>query len=270
MYEDLDRPPLSERELRRGLVEHGPWRDLRVVAETGSTNADVSAAARAGVPEGLVVVAESQSAGRGRLGRSWQAPPRSGLTFSVLLRPAGVPPARWGWLPMLAGVAVAASLRRVAALDVVLKWPNDVLVGERKLAGILAERVGDAVVIGLGLNVGLTPAELPVPTATSLAIEEGATTDRSTVLRGLLRELAERYSAWVRASGRAGGSGLGAAYRDLCATIGSQVRVELPGGEVVEGIAREVDDEGRLLVADRALVAGDVVHLRRKGTAPPV
>src|SRR6516165_1419427 len=159
-----------------GLVRpDGLWREVRAVAETGSSNADLLAAAGAGAAEGTVLMAEAQTAGRGRLGRRWASPPRAGLTFSVLLRPDGVPAALLGWLPLLAGVAAAASVRAVAAVDATLKWPNDVLVGERKLGGILAERTGAAVVIGIGINVWQTRADLPPDAAaTSLALAAGA------------------------------------------------------------------------------------------------
>ena len=144
------------------------WLALEVVPSTGSTNADLLARATdPGSPEGQVLVAEEQTAGRGRLGRSWSSVPGASLTFSVLLRPDAVPAARRGWLTLLAGVAVASAVRSVGGVDAVLKWPNDVLVGDRKLAGILAEQSpdGSAVVIGTGLNVAAAPGELPVSAA---------------------------------------------------------------------------------------------------------
>jgi BirA family transcriptional regulator, biotin operon repressor / biotin---[acetyl-CoA-carboxylase] ligase len=141
------------------------WSRVSVVAETGSTNADLVAAARAGAAEGAVLVAERQHAGRGRLGRPWISEPGAALTFSVLLRPVTVPAAARSWLPLLTGVAVAAGIREQTGLDVSLKWPNDVVAaggdgqaGLGKLAGILAELAGDAVVLGVGLNVAATPA----------------------------------------------------------------------------------------------------------------
>lgn len=259
-YTDLDRPPLNEAALNRALVRPGGlWTGIRVVAETGSTNADLAAEAVKDAPEGSVIVAESQTAGRGRLGRSWSAPPRSGLAFSVLLRPT-VPVARLGWIPLLTGVAVTEALRRIAEVDAQLKWPNDVLIDERKVAGILAERAGAAVVVGVGLNVSLSAAELPVPTATSLKIAEAATLDRDPLLRAILRQFATVYAEWLESDS------LGESYRGLSATIGRQVRVELPGGETLDGEARDIDDFGRIVVrtadGDRALSAGDIVHLR--------
>lgn len=279
-YSDLDRPPLNERALNRALVREGSfWQDVRVVEETGSTNADLAALAGEGAPEGTVLAAESQRAGRGRLGRAWNAPPRSGLMFSVLLRPGdGVPPARLGWLPLLTGVAVAAAVRTVTgrsgegfegggkSVAAGLKWPNDLLVGERKLAGILAEKTDDAVVVGVGLNVSLREHELPVPTATSLVLEGAAVSDREILLRAALRELALRYTEWRAADGDPDGSGLRAAYREHSATLGREVRMELPGGGSVTGTAVDVDTEGRLVVGtdggEKAFTAGDVVHVR--------
>ncbi len=275
-YGDLERPPLHGEALRRSLVRpDGLWRDVRVVAETGSTNADLAEAVRAGEPEGTVLATEVQTAGRGRLGRSWAAPPRSGLMFSLLLRPA-VPVPLLGWAPLLTGVVVATAVRRmtarnereegVPAVDARLKWPNDVLVGDRKLAGILVEKVEDAIVVGVGLNVGLREEELPVPAATSLAIEGALLSDRAPLLRAILREFETWYREWTALGGDPETSGLRTAYKDLCATLGRQVRVELPGAQALGGTARDVDGAGRLVVAgpagERAVSAGDVVHVR--------
>ncbi len=150
--------------LRRAVVRPGGlWRAVEVLTSTGSTNADLLARAVAGAPEGVVLAAEEQTAGRGRMGRSWLSPPRAALTFSLLVRPDTVSPARRGWLPLLAGVSVASAVRAAAGVDARLKWPNDVLVGPAKLGGILAEAVGNAVVVGIGLNVSTEPGELPPP-----------------------------------------------------------------------------------------------------------
>ena len=199
-FSDLARPPLRERDLERSLLRApGVWTSLRVVGSVGSTNLEVASLARGGAPSGTVLVAESQTAGRGRLDRVWTSPDRSGLTFSVLLRPA-VAAGAWGWFPLLAGVAVAEAVARLAEIDVRLKWPNDVLVGDRKLAGILAERVDDALVLGVGLNVLLSADQLPVPTATSLLLEESAVLDRAPVLLAVLREIGRRYDEFVGAA----------------------------------------------------------------------
>ncbi len=275
-WTDLSRPPLDAVAARAALVRPGTrWTDLSVVAETASTNADVVTEARSGTAAGLVVVAEHQSGGRGRLDRGWHAPPRSGLTVSALVRPE-VPSARWPWLPLLAGVAVAEACRRTAEVDAVLKWPNDVLVDERKLAGVLVERVegpaGPVAVVGIGLNVSLHAAELPVPRATSLAIAGASTLDRSVLLRALLRTFGSLLDAWEAVQGdpAVGRPGLHASYTARCATLGRRVEVDLPDGRRLRGEAVEVDGGGRLVVVDAAggsvaLGAGDVVHVRGPG-----
>ena len=250
----------------------GLWRSVEVTPVTGSTNADLLARAAGGEPEGAVLAAEQQSAGRGRLGRVWVSPPRAALTFSVLLRPALVPRARLGWLPLLAGVAVAAAVRDVAAVDAQLKWPNDVLGRPGKLAGILAEAAGDAVVVGIGVNVSTGPASSrrPVPARwpRPRCVWKGR---RAWTGPGCWPG---SWLAWNVGTGRgrrvlgdAERSGLRAEYTRLCATLGRRVRVELPGGRALDGLAAGVDADGRLLVsvppeADLPVAAGDVVHLR--------
>ncbi|MEU1266789.1 biotin--[acetyl-CoA-carboxylase] ligase [Streptomyces cellulosae] len=279
-WSDLDRPPLNAAALRRALVrEGGLWREVDVVQRTGSTNSDLVAraaggAGAGGLGEGVVLVAEEQSAARGRLDRKWVAPARSGLFFSVSLRPgdAGVPMERWGWLPLLTGVAVAAGLARAGGVDTALKWPNDVLVTvggeERKAGGILAEAAGDGgVVVGVGVNVSLRAGELPVPTAGSLALAGAVSTDRDPLLRAVLRGLEDWYGRWRAAEGDAGACGLQEAYAAGCATLGRRVRAELPGDRALVGEAVAVDGDGRLVLATEAGVqepvgAGDIVHLR--------
>jgi BirA family biotin operon repressor/biotin-[acetyl-CoA-carboxylase] ligase len=249
------------------------WSDVEVVQRTGSTNSDLVARAAGGeTPEGVVLVAEEQSSGRGRLDRRWTAPPRSGLFFSVLLRPAGVPVARWGWLPLLTGVAVATGLSRSAGVDTALKWPNDLLVTvggeERKAGGILAERSGeDGVVVGVGINVTLRADELPVPQAGSLALAGATVTDRDPLLRAMLRSLEEWYGRWRAAGGDPATCGLQETYAAGCATLGRVVRAELPGERSIVGEAVAVDGDGRLVIATKDGVqepvgAGDIVHLR--------
>jgi BirA family transcriptional regulator, biotin operon repressor / biotin---[acetyl-CoA-carboxylase] ligase len=271
-YADLGRPPLREAALRRAVIaDGGLWTDLRVVAETGSTNADLAAAARDGAPEGSVLVAERQTAGRGRLGRQWESPPRAGLAVSVLLRPEEVPVSRYGWLPLLAGIALAEAVRKVSDVDAYLKWPNDLLLpGDRKCGGVLAEVVAPgAVVLGIGLNVTLREDELPRPDATSLALAGATNTDRDPLLRQLLRSLGVWYGRWRTGDIRE-------EYLLHCGTIGRRVRIELPGGVVSgggvsggifrEGVAADIDGDGRLVVTTEdgqvTVAAGDVVHVR--------
>ena len=264
---------LDEARLRGAvLTPDRIWSALDVVAQTGSTNADLLAAARAGAAHGTVLAAEQQTSGRGRFGRTWDTPPAaSALTFSVLLRPAAIPPAGRGWLPLLAGVAAARALRAAAAVDAVLKWPNDVLAGGAKLAGILAEQAGDAVVIGIGINVGARREDLPPPQPgalppTSLALLGAASTDRTALLAAVLGELGEWYQRWAQAGGDATASGLRAEYLRRCATIGAAVRVQLPGGTELTGTATGIGPAGQLLVdagdGPVPVTAGDVIHVR--------
>jgi BirA family biotin operon repressor/biotin-[acetyl-CoA-carboxylase] ligase len=254
------------------------WRAIETVNLTGSTNADLLA--RAGEPEGLVLVAEEQTAGRGRRGRTWAAPPHAALTFSMLLRPSWVPTGKLGWLSLLAGISVAAALRSVAGVEAGLKWPNDVLAGGGKLAGILAEVSGDTVVIGIGLNVSTRPNELPPAgpgslSATSiyaegLRVNRPVVLDRAQLLSGILLAFERRCVAWRSDHGKI--RAIRPEYRALCVTVGREVRVEQPGGQVLSGKAVDVDSDGRLVVlvpsplpgrsASVAVTAGDVVHVR--------
>lgn len=271
---DVPDPVLDVERLRERIVNGSPWTSFDAVAETGSTNADLADGARSGrTPVGSVLLAELQVAGRGRLGRGWQAPTGTALTFSVLVEP-GVPPARWGWLPLLSGLALAAGVAAASDVRPQVKWPNDLLApGGRKLAGILAERVdtpqGALAVVGMGLNVGQTLEQLPVPTATSLRVETGQPVDRADVLVAVLNELGDLLRRWRDADGDpdAGSGSLREAYRQRSATLGHDVQVMLPGDQVLTGTAVDVDVEGRLVVrrADgsaQAVAAGDVVHVR--------
>ncbi len=181
----------------------------------------------------------------------------------MLLRPVAVPPAARAWLPLLTGIAVAAALGAEAGVTAGLKWPNDVLAADRKIAGILAEAHGDAIVAGVGLNVTLTRDELPVPTATSLLLENATCLDRERLLAAILTGLAGRYTAWAADPDAAG---LREEYLRWCVTIGRDVRVELPGGTLLTGRAADVDPAGRLAVRTGSgttmVGAGDVVHVR--------
>lgn len=264
----MEREALDPGRLRRAL-EGSMWTRLDVVERTQSTNSDVAEAAQSGAPEGLVVAAEHQVAGRGRLGRVWQAPARSGLAVTVLLRPVEIAATRWPWLPLLTGVAVRDALARGADVPARVKWPNDVLVEERKVAGILVERVetpvGPAAVVGMGVNVSLDADDIPVPEATSLLLSGGGLVDRTTLLVEILIALETEYGSWRRAGGEAA-AGLRTAYLSACDTLGRRVRVSLPDGTVVVGTATGIDAAGQLSVdvggATRRYGAGDVVHLR--------
>ena len=250
---------------------------LLTLPEAGSTNDELRSRS-AGLDDLAVVVTDNQTAGRGRLGRQWVAPAGKCLAISVLLRPrlpAGEPleAAHFGWLPLIAGVAMARALRPLVTGRVGLKWPNDVQVDGQKVSGLLAELLvtGDAIVLGAGVNLSLTEAELPVPTATSLALS-GATLRgdalADAVLSGYLAALRELYSDFVRLGADVEASGILQLVSDYCTTLGQEVRVQLPGGIDLVGIATEIDRAGRLVVrslADgsvTAVAAGDVTHLR--------
>lgn len=264
-------PPLDRSAIVASVIRPGGlWRGVDVVPEAGSTNTDLIARSKEGAPEGSVLVTEHQTAGKGRLGRGFTTPARVALTFSVLVRPS-VPSDRLGWVSPMMGLAAVAAVREVTGVKVALKWPNDVLVpGEErdgKLAGILAEadfsdveQLG--IVVGMGLNVAQAREELPVENATSLRVEGAPGTSRDTLLVAVLAEFERRYAAWTGAGGDAEASGLAAEYRDVCVTFGRPVRVHLPGGQALEGTATGVDVQARLVVGERALSAGDVVHVR--------
>ena len=243
--------------------------DVRWFPELDSTNRWLLEQAREGAPEGLVAVADHQTAGRGRLGRSWTAPAGASLLTSVLLRP-GLAPDSLHLVTTAVALAAADACEQVAGVAVELKWPNDLLLGGRKVAGILAEADlagpgrAPAVVVGIGLNVnwpGDLPADLAA-TATSLDRAAAGPVDREQLLVTLLLGLERRYSALLDG----GGPDLASEYRSRCSTIGREVRVEL-ADETFSGTATDVTDSGHLLVTTgvclREVSAGDVVHVRR-------
>jgi BirA family biotin operon repressor/biotin-[acetyl-CoA-carboxylase] ligase len=266
----MGREPLNLQDLRDG-TRGSPWRRIEVVDETGSTNADLLARAAAGEDvDGAVLIAEHQTQGRGRGGRGWATAPRAQIALSVGVGASDVPVNGWGWLPLATGVAVVDAVRGVTGVETGLKWPNDVLAEGGKLAGILAEVAAPTplIVVGVGLNVTLSPEEVDEPGLTSLARLGVANPDRTALARRLLQELGRRVNGW-RANGGAD-VGLMADYRALSLTVGSPVRAFLPGEREIVGTATAVDEQGRLLIEPSrqpggdtiAVSAGDVVHLR--------
>jgi BirA family biotin operon repressor/biotin-[acetyl-CoA-carboxylase] ligase len=241
------------------------WARVDVVEQTASTNADLMADHAA--PDRCALAAEHQTSGRGRLDRTWTSPPRAGLTFSVLLRPS-VPLVTWGWLPLLAGVALTEAVRETTGLQTRLKWPNDLLAGPTgaKAAGILVQSSGATVVIGIGCNVSTTADELPTDSATSLQLAGADEVDRTALLAAVLTRIDTREAQWSDCAGDAEVCGLAEAYRAVCATLGTQVRVAVADGSTVEGTATEIDAVGRLVIAtssgEQTIGAGDVTHLR--------
>ena len=267
------RPALDVAGIRRDLVGPGrPLRHLELVGTTGSTNADLLAGRAAGEDiAGLVLVAEFQSAGRGRHGRSWTAPPRSQIAFSIGVDAGALPPAAWGWLPLLTGVAAADAVYATTGIEVGLKWPNDIVArdsqaGEGKLGGILAEVAAPdpVIVVGCGLNVTLTAEEAPDPRATSLLMLGSTMLDRSALLGSVLAELTARIDSWKATGGP--NASLIADYRRRSITLGTRVRALLPGDREITGEAIDLDDLGQLLIDTGeqtvAVSAGDITHLR--------
>lgn len=268
MHSAEARGPLDVDLLRRALTgSGGRWRCVEVVSETGSTNADLLARAAAGDDiDGAVLFAEHQTAGRGRHGRQWSAPPRSQLALSVGVTAADVPARTWGWLPLATGLAVVDAVEAVTGISAGLKWPNDVLAAGGKLAGVLAEVAAPkpTVVVGLGLNVAMTATEMPDPAATSLAVLGASVTDRNTLAVNVLGQLSIRIADWCRAAD--GDSTLARDYCSRSLTLGTRVRASMPGDHNVEGIAEGIDELGRLCIRTATEVvtvsAGDIIHLR--------
>ena len=267
-----ERPPLDVDGIRRDLVgPDQPLKHLEVVQTTGSTNADLLARHTAGEDiTGTVLVAEYQTAGRGRHGRSWSAPPRSQVAFSLGVDAANLPPQAWGWLPLLTGVAVADAIAATTGIEPGLKWPNDIHVGDAKLGGILAEVAAPdpVIVVGLGLNVTLTASEIedvaPDQRATSLLMLGSSMLDRSALLGSVLAELTARIDRWRITGGR--DESLTRDYRRRSVTLGQHVRALLPGGREIDGTATDLDEQGQLLIDTGAqtiaVSAGDITHLR--------
>ena len=268
---------------------------LEFLATAGSTNDELREAATgpaaAAWPHGAVIVTDDQTSGRGRLGRTWLAPTGKTLAISVLLRPelpggAPFPPEGYGWIPLIAGAAMTEAVRRaveVAAsardheeeddgtggVEVQLKWPNDVLVSGYKVCGILSELIPEtgAVVVGAGLNLTLDEHDLPTLTSTSLLLVTGAQPDADRVLADYLGTFLSLMRAFAEHGAEAAASGVADRVSSLCGTLGAEVRVELPGGRELLGVAERLEPDGRLLVRDRngeaqAVAAGDVTHLR--------
>lgn len=263
---DDPRRPIDPAAVTAAAADPARWR-IEYTAQTGSTNADLAARAEKGRLEpGQVLVTEEQTAGRGRAGRGWQCPPGAGLMFSVAIALPTVPIDRRGWMGAVLGLSIVEALRTVGAVEASLKWPNDVLIDGSKCAGILGEVAGGLLVVGSGINISLTPAELPRADATSLALA-GGRTDRAALLAGILDALGRWCDRWAAAEGDVDAAGVRPAYLKACSTIGAQVRVLLPTERWVVGQAVDVDAGGALAVLDSSgrrgsFSVGDVVHVR--------
>lgn len=280
------RAPLRAGEVRAALQHPaGPLRRCEVLPAAGSTSTELLArvAADPAWADGGLLVAEHQQAGRGRADHAWTTPAGAALTLSLAVRP-GVPRDRWGWLPLLTGLAVARAVRAATGLAAGVKWPNDVLLPaadgaelpgwgtHRKAVGILAEvaPAGDAVVLGVGINVDQAPDELPVPSATSLRAAGAPGVDRTALLVAVVGEVVAVLERWQDHGGDVAAAGLDTAVADACVTLGRPVRATLPDGSELRGTAERVDADGALVVRDaagveRVLLAGDVRHVRPVG-----
>ena len=230
------------------------WR-VSVVELTASTQSDLVAKVRQGIAiAGEVIAAEYQSSGRGRLTRSFDAPARTALLFSFYIQP-NRDRSDWGWIPLIAGVSVAQVLSDFGAQ---VKWPNDILINEKKVSGLIAEATDDGVVVGIGINVGMGNDELPVHTATSLLIEGARNMTRNDLLSKFLKNFEKNFFAWDQGSDE-----ISSMYVALSATIGREVAVEYPDGRREIGSAVAISSGGELVLASGIHVnAGDIVHLR--------
>lgn len=280
--DSVDRPPLDAGFLRELLVgPGGPLARLEIVERSPSTNTQLAESVGADPeawPAPALLVAEHQVAGRGRAGRSWATPARAALTCSLLVRPQ-LPRDAMSWLPLLAGLATVTALRSTLGVPAVAKWPNDVLVEDagpslegwgtaRKVAGILTELLPDGgAIVGIGVNVSQTAPELPVESATSLALAGAATTDRVVILTALGEAFTSVLGRWTAAGGDVGAAGLDEEVASVSATVGSHVRVSLVDGTSVLGEALGHAPDGGLLVraedgSTHTVHSGDVHHLR--------
>ncbi len=254
------RHPLDVRALLEAL-ESPPWTGIDVLPQCASTNAEAVTRGR-----WRAVTTDHQVAGRGRLGRSWETPKHTSIAVSALVPTTPTP----GWVPLVAGLAVQQSIEETTGIDARVKWPNDVLLpadGDRKVCGVLCELTPAGIVVGIGINVDQSRAELPVDTATSLRLAAGCRVEREELLPAVLLRLAALHHDLTVGGARRDAAQ--AAYRATCATIGSEVDLHRGPGQVERVLALGVDDEGRLVVdggqGAYAVAAGDVVHVRSGG-----
>jgi BirA family biotin operon repressor/biotin-[acetyl-CoA-carboxylase] ligase len=230
----------------------GYWR-VSVVEETPSTQSML----RESKPKhGDVIVAEYQSAGRGRLDRTFEADSHTALLFSFYIKPQ-CSTERFTFIPLLAGLVVAETLNTYVCSGFTTKWPNDILHGDKKVAGLLVERCGDGLIVGIGINTSMTQAQLPVPTATSLLLIHGAAPDRNQLLAEILKAFATALADWST------GHDFVARYAALSSTLGCDIEITLPNKSVTRGRASSVDASGALVLATgESITVGDVVHVR--------
>ncbi len=249
------RPPLDASEISKRISQY--WR-VSVVEVTGSTQDDIAEKISIGdAIHGDVLVAEYQSAGRGRLDRKFEADPAAALTFSLYVE-IKRDRDEWGFIPLLTGLAAVLSLQEIDPKVVVdVKWPNDLLISNSKLGGIISQATDEGVIIGVGINVAMSANELPVSHATSLYLSDFKELNRNLLLATFLNKFQELFLRWQN------GEDLRHLYREKCATIGRLIKIELPGDKSLEGQALDISAHGELILVDGTRVSvGDVVHLR--------
>jgi BirA family biotin operon repressor/biotin-[acetyl-CoA-carboxylase] ligase len=252
---DTPRPALEKSLISEKISQY--WR-VSVVEVTGSTQDDLAARVlRNEVQSGEVLVTDFQSAGRGRLDRNFEAPKGSALLFSTYIKPQR-DKSEWSFLPILAGLVTTLALSELDPSPASqLKWPNDILIGDKKVGGIIAQVTTDGVILGIGINVGMSPDELPVPHATSLSIEGFATLNRNLLLASFLNTFEEMLLRWED------GEDIRHLYRERSATLGRKIQADLPGGGSRTGLAEDISLVGELILEDgQRITVGDIVHLR--------
>jgi BirA family biotin operon repressor/biotin-[acetyl-CoA-carboxylase] ligase len=273
-FVDESRRRIDQAVLTRTLTAPvGPLPRITVVQTSPSTNEEIAEALRGGAqwPHLAALVADWQTDGHGRAGRSWVTPKGSSVTVSYVVRPRNVPADKVGWVSLIAGLAVARTIER-DGFEASLKWPNDVLILDplqrrlsgwgpsRKVAGVLCEVVGDAIIVGIGLNVSQSEEELPVPHAISLGLAQSANLDREALIESISRELASLLDRWEAEKGE--GSVIDEVTQ-ACDTIGRAVDVAKPGGSTISGVVKGLSPEGGLIVEVgsgwvETILAGDV------------
>jgi BirA family biotin operon repressor/biotin-[acetyl-CoA-carboxylase] ligase len=261
--------PLREADITSGIATRRIGQAIHLFQAVDSTNDEAAALAAGGALEGTVVIADAQRHGKGRMGRSWASPGGVGVYLSVILRPA-IAPHDAPSLNLLGAVAAAEAIEEIAGVDARIKWPNDLIVRERKVGGILGEAAADAsrlhhVVLGIGINVNQTEESFEGElrhSATSLRIEAGRPVDRAAMVRSVCRGLDRWYDRFLLE----GPAGVIDRLRERCLTLGRQV-VGRSGDREVGGLAVEIDDAGALVIRDAAgrlqrFFAGDVTLTR--------
>jgi len=254
---ELHRAGLRESELHAELSPY--WR-VSVVDVTGSTQLDLAESIHAGIAhDGDVLVANYQRAGRGRLDREFIASPSSALLFSFYKK-VSRPRSEWNFIALLTALAITDALAELdAGVKFKVKWPNDILINDKKIAGLLCQSVDAGIIVGVGLNVSMQQAELPVASATSLLLEKFSQLDRNEILKGILQNFEKNFQIWQKQ----GSAPFISTYQERCSSLHRDIQIISPLGETVTAMATGISALGELILSDGVLVnSGDVLHLR--------